>query len=56
MPFNSALFITIIAWAWGAGALCHICNVWIAKTDKEKFSSLIAAIVMLIILGACLVL
>lgn len=56
MPFNSTLFINIIAATWVAGGFIHMINVFIAKTDKDKIVSLLMAILMFVVIGVCLVL
>jgi hypothetical protein len=56
MPFNFTLFVTIIAWIWGIAAVCNVVNIWVASTEKEKLTSLLSALIMFAVLGACLVL
>ena len=56
MPFNSTLFINICAAIWVIGGSVHFCNVLIAKSDEEKFKSLVAGFLMLGVIGVCMVL
>lgn len=55
MPFNSLLFLNIIAVFWTLGGIAHLFNVYFANTDREKLVSLGMAIVIFAILGICLV-
>ena len=54
MPFNTILFINIIAGIWATGGVLCLLNTAIAKTDRERIASMIYALLVFIILGVCL--
>jgi len=54
MPFNTILFINIIAGVWATGGFLCLLNTIIAKTDREKIASVVYAMFVFIVLGVCL--
>lgn len=54
MPFNSTLFLNIIAAIWVLGGLIHAGNACVSNNVKERITSMITAIVLLGIVAVCL--
>jgi len=54
MPFNTILFVNIIAGVWAVlGAMC-VLNTIIAPTDTAKIASALYALFVFAVLGICL--